>query len=200
MTTTNSTINNPLETLKAKVSAAKEAVMEQALQSLAGNGIFIQTLAKQQLKDSGITKLQELATQVNTITEPKSRLFGYGAGIDLVVQLASGWLYSKADVKPLVEAIVPELSKYAEDIMVSVGKLPYYSKTLNIVMEGEPMNIDTFKSLSQALANDLSIYLEVSQLNEKHIKSLYKKATLTAEFAALEASNTQALTQQALDL
>ena len=200
MTTTNSTINNPLETLKAKVAAAKEQVSEQAITALADNKVFVETLAKQELKDEGTTALKNLASQVATLTEPKSRLFGYGESVDLVIQLASGWLYAKAEVKPLVEAVVPALPKYAEDIMVSAGKLPYYSKTLNIVMDGEQMDVSKFSSLVHALATELDVYLDTPQLNGEHVKSLYAKATLTAEFAALEASNTQALTQQALDL
>ena len=197
MTTTN---NNILDTLNAKVSAAKADVMDSTIQSLADNEVFVQVLAKQQLKANGITVLKEIVNQIDALTEAKSRLFGYGEGIDLIVQLASGWLYSKAEVKPLIDAIMPSLSHYAEDLMVSVGKLPYYSKTLNTVMDGEPMDIDIFKSLVLALAAELGIYVETAQLNSKHVESLYARATFKAELAYKEAKNTDALRQNALDL
>ena len=198
MTTT--TNNNVLDILNSRVASAKASVMDSAMQSLADNEAFVQVLAKQQLKSDGIAVLKDLVSQINTLTEAKSRLFGYGEGIDLVVQLASSWLYSKAEIKPLVEAVMPCLPNYAEDLMTSAGKLPYYSKTLNAVMDGEPMNVDTFRSLASALATNLGIYLEVSQLNDKHVKSLYDKASLRAELAYKEAKNTDALRQNALDL
>lgn len=200
MTTTTTTNNNVLDILNAKVAAAKASVMDSTLQSLADNEVFVQTLAKQQLKADGVTGLKTLVSQIDALTEAKSRLFGYGEGIDLIIQLASGWLYSKAEVKPLIEAIIPSLAHYAEDLMVFVGKLPYYSKTLSTVMDGEPMDVDTFKSLVLALATELNIYIEVSQLNDKHVNSLYSRATFKAELAFKEAKNTDALRQNALDL
>jgi len=191
---------NVVEVLNNKINAAKTSVMDSTMQKLADNELFVQTLAKQQLKSEGIAVLKEFVAQVDALTEAKSRLFGYGEGIDLIVQLASSWLYSKAEVKPLIEAIVHHLPQYAEDLMVTVGKLPYYSETLNTVMAGEPMNVDTFRSLVLALATDLAIYIEVSQLNEDHVKTLYDRATLKAELAFKEASNTAALKANALEL
>ena len=191
---------NVVDILNNKINAAKTSVMDSTMQKLADNELFVQTLAKQQLKSEGIAVLKEFVAQIDALTEAKSRLFGYGEGIDLIVQLASSWLYSKAEVKPLIEAIVPCLPQYAEDLMVTVGKLPYYSETLNTVMAGEPMNVDTFRSLVLALATDLSIYIEVSQLNEDHVKTLYDRANLKAELSFKEASNTAALKQNVLDL
>ena len=194
------TTNNIFNILNDKVSAAKTSVMDNAIQALANNEVFVQTLAKQQLKADGISHLKDLVNQVNAITEIKSRLFGYGEAVDLVVQLASGWLYAKAEAKPLIEAVIPHITKYGEDLMLSVGKLPYYSKTLNTIMDGEPMNVDTFRSLVLALAAELGIYVETSQLNSNHAKALYAKAQLKAELAYKEAENTRALKQNALDL
>ena len=194
------TTNNILDMLNDKVSAAKAGVMNNTIQSLANNEVFVQTLARQQLKSDGIAVLKDLVNQINAITETKSRLFGYGEAVDLIVQLASSWLYAKAEVKPLIEAIAPSITKYAEDLILSMGKLPYYSKALNVVMNGEPMNVDTFKSLISALAAELNIYVETAQLNSNHAKALYAKAQLRAELAYKEAKNTDALRQNALDL
>ena len=186
--------------LNQKINAAKTNVMDSTLQKLADNETFVQTLAKQQLKAEGIAVLKDLVAQVDALTEAKSRLFGYGEGIDLVVQLASSWLYSKAEVKPLIEAIVPVLPKYGEDLITTAGKLPYYSETLNAIMDGEPMNVDTFRSLISAFANDLNIYIEVSQLTEEHVKAVYDRANLKADLAFKEAANTKALQQNAFEL
>ena len=198
--TTTTTTNNVLDILNSRVSAAKAGVMDSTLQSLVDNEIFVQTLARQQLKSDGIAVLKDLVNQVDALTEAKSRLFGYGEAVDLVVQLASSWLYAKAEVKSLIEAVVPSITKYAEDLMLSVGKLPYYSKSLNVVMDGEPMDVPTFKALISALAAELNIYVETAQLNSNHAKALYAKAQLRAELAYKETKNTDALRQNALVL
>ena len=67
-------------------------------------------------------------------------------------------------------------------------------------MDGEPMDIDTFKSLVLALAAEIGIYVETAQLNSKHVDALYARATFKAELAYKEAKNTDALRLNALDL
>ena len=191
---------NILDILNNKISAAKAEFSNKEVQSLADNEAFVEVLAKQQLKSEGIDTLKTLLGQVDTLTEAKSRLFGFGEAVDLIVQLSSAWLYSKAETKPLIEAIVPSLPQYSEDLLLSMGKLPYYSKTLDAVIIGEPMNVLTFKALISALAHDLAIYVDTGQINNTHAEALYKKANLKAELAFKEAANTAALKSNALEL
>ena len=189
-----------LDILNTKVNSAKVEFLSKTARSLADNEMFVETLAKQQVKADGIAKLKDLTGQIDTLAESKSRLFGYGEGVDLIVQLSSAWLYSKAETKPLIEAIAPSLPQYSEDLMLAAGRLPYYSKTLGSVVTGAPMDVNTFRSLVLALANNLAIYVDTGQINNTHAEALYKKANLKAELAFKEASNTAALKANALEL
>ena len=194
------TTNTTMEVLMAKVTAAKAEVQAETMAKLADNKVFIQTLAQQELKAEGIATLRQLVDQVSAITDNRSRLFGYGEGTDLVVQLASSWLYAKTDVKPLVEAIVPALPKYAEDLVGSMGKLPYFSTNLGTIVPGEQMNTERFKALIEALAVELGVYIDTSQITEQRAEALYRKAQLRAELASKEADNTNKLRQNKLEL
>lgn len=200
MTTTTNANNNALSTLNAKVAAAKAHVQTDALQKLADNEVFVQVLAQQELKADGIDTLKNLVNQVTALTESRSRLFGYGEAVDLIVQLTSSWLYSKAEVKPLVEAVIPSVPKYGEDLLNAAGRLPYYSKTLNTVMDGDPMDVDTFKALVLALGTELGIYVQVSQLTNEHTNALYTRATMRADLSEKESQNTAILKNNALEL